>query len=229
MGGMAGGRDSAFDGPLAPCTVKGSQISNGVVTVNVEGIAGGESSTGEPVFGVLGSGGRPLPPNADGFAESISARSADGLPVMVLRDFRIEKARTGPPDEGTVYLAGYYSAELRFDVATGEERSTVTLRDGQTTQMQLTPDGVMVTGPGLTQGAPASAQDVLLAQTAIDLFNQLSSVVVILVGAVNGLAPGAVTPAQLAALSAAAAPFMVGGSPPAPTTRAPRLRGTPGP
>ena len=223
---MAGGRDSAFDGPLAAGTVQGSQISNGVVTVNVEGIAGGESSAGEPVFGVLGSGGRPLPPNADGFAESISARSADGLPVMVLRDFRIEKARTGPPDEGTVYLAGYYSAELRFDVATGEERSTVTLRDGQTTQMQLTPDGVMVTGPGLTQGAPASAQDVLLAQTAIDLLAQIGPVALAAMAAINGLAPGTFTPLQISQLTTALAPFLASG---APTTRAPRLRGTPGP
>lgn len=227
------GARSAFDDLLASGKVASSQVSNGALTVNVavsvdETGATVESSTGEPVYGALGVGGNPLPEDADGFAESISARSSDGLPVIAARDLRIEKARAAPPDKGTVYLAGYHGAEVRIDRPSAGV-STVEIRDSASTQVQLDDRGVVVLGPGLTQGDPGGAQDVLLAPLAIELLNQLASVAVTLAGAVNALAPGAVTPAQLAQLIAAAAPFMVGGSPPAPTTRAPRLRGTPGP
>lgn len=225
---MAGGRDSAFDGPLAAGTVKGSQVSNGVVTVNVEGIAGGESSTGEPVFGVLGSGGRPLPPDDDGFAESISARSADGLPVVAMRDLRSETARAAPPGEGTVYLAGYHGAEVRFDVPSAGV-ATFELRDSRTTKVQGDDRGVVVLGPGLTQGDPGGAQDVALAQPAIDLLAEMGPIVLALAAAVNTLAPGSVTPTQIANLTTKLAPYLAPGSPNAPTTRAPKLRGTPGP
>lgn len=222
---MAGGRDSAFDGPLAAGTVKGSQVSNGVVTVNVEGIAGGESSTGEPVFGVLGSGGRPLPPDDDGFAESISARSADGLPVIAMRDLRPEKARAAPPGEGTVYLAGYHGAEVRFDVPSAGV-ATFELRDSGTTKVQGDDRGVVVLGPGLTQGTPASAQDVALAQPAIDLLAELGPAMLIAMAAINALASGTYSPTQILNLTTKLAPFLAPG---APTTRAPKLRGTPGP
>jgi len=222
---MAGGRDSAFDRPLAAGTVKGSQVSNGVVTVNVEVFAGGESSTGEGVYGVLGSGGRPLPPDDDGFAESISARSADGLPVIAMRDLRPEKARAAPPGEGTVYLAGYHGAEVRFDVPSAGV-STFELRDSGTTKVQGDDRGVVVLGPGLTQGSPASAQDVALAQPAIDLLAELGPAMLIAMAAINALAPGTYTPTQILNVTTRLAPFLAPG---APTTRAPKLRGTPGP
>ena len=228
------GARSAFDDLLASGKVAGSQVSNGVLTVNVavsvdETGATVEGSTGEPVYGALGVGGCPLPEDDDGFAECISARSSDGLPVIAARDLRIEKGRTAPPEKGTVYLAGYHGAEVRIDVATGEQRSTVTLRDGQLTQVQLTPDGVMVTGPGITQGAPASAKDLLLAQPAIDLLAEIGPIVLLLAAAVNTLAPGTITPTQILNLTTKLAPYLVPGSPNAPTTRAPKIRGTPGP
>lgn len=221
--------ESAFDGPLAPGTIEGSQITgNGVATFNVSVMSGAENSTDEPAFAALGSGGRPLAPDDDGKAESISARTADGLPIVAMRDLRIEKARASTPAEGTIYLAGYYGAELRFDVASDEQRSTVTLRDGQTTQVQLTTDGVMVTGPGFTEGTPATAQDLLLAQPAIDLLAEMGPIVLALAAAVNTLAPGSITPTQITNLTAKLAPYLAPGSPSAPTTRAPKVRGNPG-
>ena len=226
------GSRSAFDDVLAAGKVAGSQVSNGVLTVNVsvgvdENGKDTDPSTGEPVFGALGSGGRPLPEDADGFAETISARSADGLPVQAMRDLRIEKARAAAPGEGTVYLAGYHGAEVRFDVPS-EGVSTFELRDSGTTKIQGDDRGVVVLGPGLTQGSPASAQDVALAQPAIDLLAEMGPIVLALAAAVNGLAPGSVTPTQIANLTTKLAPYLAPGSPNAPTTRAPKIRGTPG-
>ncbi len=227
------GARSAFDDVLASGKVAGSQVSNGVLTVNVavsvdETGATVEGSTGEPVYGTLGSGGRPLPEDADGFAETISARSADGLPVLDMRDLRIEKARAAPPGEGTIYKAGYYGAELRFDVPS-EGVSTFELRDSGTTKIQGDDRGVVVLGPGLTQGSPASAQDVALAQPAIDLLAEMGPIVLLLAAAVNTLAPGTITPTQILNLNTKLAPYLVPGSPNAPTTRAPKIKGTPGP
>jgi len=208
--------------------MKGSQITNGVATINVEAFAGGESSTGEPVFGVLGSGGRPLPPNANGAAEAICARSSDGLPVIAARDLRIEKARTATPEEGTIFKAGYFGAELRFEVVSGEERSTATLTDANGRDLVLDEQGVRVPSSDLVQGDPDVAADVLLAQPAVDLLAEIGPIVLALAAAVNALAPGTVTPTQIANLTTKLAPFLAGGSPSAPTTRAPGVRGAPG-
>lgn len=226
------GARSAFDDVLAAGKVAGSQISNGVVTVNVavtvdETGATVEGSTGEPVFGALGVGGRALPEDADGFAETISARSSDGLPVIAARDLRIEKFRAGPPDEGTIYIAGYHGAELRFDVPSAGV-TTVELRDSATTKMQLDDRGVVVLGPGITQGTPGSAQDVALAQPAIDLLAEMGPIVLLLAAAVNTLAPGTIAPTQITNLTLKLAPYLAPGSPNAPTTRAPKVRGAPG-
>jgi hypothetical protein len=133
-----------------------------------------------------------------------------------------------PPDEGTIYLAGYHGAELRFDVPSAGV-STFELRDSGTTKIQGDDRGVVVLGPGLTQGSPASAQDVALAQPAIDLLAEMGPIVLLLAAAVNGLAPGTITPTQITNLTLKLAPYLAGGSPNAPTTRAPKLRGTPGP
>lgn len=221
---------SALDDLLAAGKVAGSQVSNGVLTVNVsvgvdENGKDTDPSTGEPVFGTLGSGGRPLPEDDDGFAETISARSADGLPVIAARDLRIEKARAAPPDKGTVYLAGYHGAEVRIDRPSAGV-STVEIRDSATTKMQLDDRGVVVLGPGLTQGSPASAQDVALAQPAIDLLAEMGPIVLALAAAVNTLAPGTITPTQILNLTTKLAPYLAPG---APTTRAPKIKGTPGP
>jgi len=220
--------ESAFDGPLAGVTVKGSQISEGVATVNVEAFPGGEGSTGEPVYGVLGDGGRPLPPNTDGAAEAICARSADGLPVLAVRDLRIETARAATPEEGTVYKAGYYGAELRFEVVSGEERSTATLTDANGSDIVLDEQGVRVPTSDFVQGDPDVAADMLLAQPAIDLLAEVGPIVLTLAAAVNALAPGTVTPTQIANLTTKLAPYLAAGSPNAPTTRAPGVRGAPG-
>ena len=226
MPAMAG-RESAFDTLLAAAKVAGSQVTNDVVGLNVEVFAGGESSTGEPVFAALGDGGRPLPPDDDGFAESISARSSDGLPVIAVRDLRIEKARASPPSEGTIFRAGYHGAELRFDVPSAGV-STFELRDSGTTQIQGDDRGVVVLGEGLTQGDPATAQDLLLAQPAIDLLAEMGPIVLALAAAVNTLAPGSITPTQITNLKMKLAPYLASGSPSAPTTRAPNVRGQPG-
>ena len=219
--------DSAFDGVLASTTIVGASTSRGVLLLNVEAIHGGESSSGEPVFGTLGSGGNPLAPDDDGAAEAICARSSDGLPVIAARDLRIEKARAVPPEKGTIYLAGYHGAELRFEVA-GSTRSTATLTDAHGSDLVLDEDGVRAPTSPLIQGATASARDVLLAQPAISLLAQIGPITLLLAAAVNGLAPGTITPQQITDLTTALAPFLVPGSPSAPTTRAPDLRGAPG-
>jgi len=216
--------ESAFDGPLAGVTVKGSQISEGVATVNVEAFPGGEGSTGEPVYGVLGDGGRPLPPNTDGAAEAICARSADGLPVLAVRDLRIETARAATPEEGTVYKAGYYGAELRFEVVSGEERSTATLTDANGSDIVLDEQGVRVPTSPLVQGDPNVAQDVALAQPLIDVLGALYTFAVNAAAALSGLG----TPVDISTLTTKIAPYLAAGSPNAPTTRAPGVRGAPG-
>lgn len=220
--------ESAFDGPLAPGTIEGSQITgNGVATFNVSVMSGAENSTDEPAFAALGSGGRPLAPDDDGKAESISARTADGLPIVAMRDLRIEKARTSPPAEGTVYKAGYHGAELRFDVPS-EGVSTATLRDSTGSELVLDGDGVRVPDVAFVQGDKALAQDLLLAQPAIDLLAEMGPIVLALIGAVNTLAPGTILPTQITNLTTKLGPYLAPGSPSAPTTRAPNVRGQPG-
>lgn len=223
---MASG-ESAFDGPLATGTIEGASTSNGVLLVNVEGIAEGEASTGEPVFGALGVGGNPLAPDDNGGAEVICARSADGLPVIAARDLRIERARAAPPAKGTVYVAGYHGAELRFVTATSD-RSTATLTDNAGRTIVLDEQGVRVPTSNLVQGDPGVAADVLLAQPAIDLLAEVGPIVLALAAAVNALAPGTVTPTQIANLTTKLAPYLAPGSPNAPTTRAPGVQGAPG-
>lgn len=220
--------ESAFDTLLAPGTIQGSRIDDGLAAYNVEVFAGAESSTDEPAFGVLGSGGRPLAPSGDGVAEMISARTADGLPIVAMRDKRIEQARAATPAEGTIYLAGYHGAELRFDVVSGETRSTAALTDAQGSDLVLDDQGVRVPTSDFVQGDPDLAQDLLLAQPAIDLLAEMGPIVLALAAAVNTLAPGSITPTQIANLTTKLGPYLAAGSPNAPTTRAPGVRGAPG-
>lgn len=93
-------------------------------------------------------------------------------------------------------------------------------------------DGVTLSGDlrvpnnNLVVGNPSLAQDVLLAPPAIDLLAVLGASVGAIATAINTLAPGTVTPVQLLQLVAFTLPFAAVG---APTTRAPRILGQPGP
>lgn len=230
------GDNGAFDtrGPLAIAAVKGSQIDavTGAhllaveVTVAEDGTAidGGDR---EQVYGSLGAGGRPLPPETDGTAAMvICARASSGdLPVLGVRDDRPEAALEDPPDEGTVWHAGYHGACLRFDVVDGEARSVVTISDGAGRKLVLDDQGVRAPTSPLIQGDPGLAQDVALAGPLIDLLVELKTVLVAVATALNTLAPGSV---DLTSLLLKFAPYLVPGSPSAPTTRAPDLRGAPG-
>lgn len=223
--------ESAFDGPLAGGQIEATEVSeDGAVLASVR-VTDDEKSAAQAIFSALGDGGRPLPPDDAGAAEAICARASDGLPVLAVRDLRIEEARAAAPAEGTIFKAGYFGAELRFDVVDGEERSTITLDDANGTTLVLDENGVQAPTSPLIQGDHAAAEDVALAQPAIDLLKQIGPITLLLASAVNVLAPGTITPQQIADLTAALAPYLVpasGGTPAAPTTRAPDLRGEPG-
>lgn len=226
---MAGGEQ--FDKAHAGGTIETTEIVDGVALAAVlvsEGDDGErEDDSRVPVFGALGVGGRPLDSDSDGAAEPICARLSDGLAVMCARDLRIERGRGSEPAKGTIYFAGYHGAEVRFDVASSS-RSTVTVTDNNGRDLVLDDQGVRAPSSPLIQGDPNTAADVLLAQPAIDLHKITGQIVLLLAAAVNGLAPGSITPTQISDLTTALAPFLVPGSPSAPTTRAPDLRGEPG-
>lgn len=243
------GDNGAFDtrGPLAIAAVKGSQIDDVTgahllaieVTVAEDGTAidGGDR---EQVYGSLGAGGRPLSPETDGTAAKVvCARASSGdLPVLGARDVRIEAALEDPPDEGTVWHAGYHGACLRFDVVDGEARSVVTISDGAGRKLVLDDQGVRAPTSPLIQGDPGLAQDVALAQPLVSMVLSLDAAVLSTASAMTALAALPALAAAAAALGAAAtaltaahtamAPYLVPGSPSAPTTRAPDLRGAPG-
>jgi hypothetical protein len=218
---MAGGEQ--FDKVLTGATVESTDIVDGVVLAAVR-VSEDETSDREPVHGALGVGGRPLDQDDDGAAEAICARASDGLPVMALRDLRIEQGRASEPAKGTIYLAGYHGAEVRIDVA-DSSRSTITITDNAGRDLVLDGDGVRVPSSPLIQGETAAAKDVALAEPLVDLVVALYNVVATMAAAVNVLAPGSV---DITTLTLKAAPYLVPGSPAAPTTRAPDLRGAPG-
>ena len=275
------GDDSAFDRTLQGTTVKSTDVgADGVVLADVEAFAGGEADKGAPIFGALGVVSRPLDADADGAAEALCARASDGLPVMALRDLRIDKSAAVPLAKGTVRLAGYRGATVSIAVAPSGTGSIVTLyvpfehgadgaptkahvltmdptsgqeavvlaaasgaaltlaKDGSTTCrsgngenfVSITNDGVTFSGDlrmpnsNLVVGDPSLVKDVALAQPAIDALAIIGQIVTLLAGAVNGLAPGTITPVQLTQLSTAIAPYTSGGA----TCRAPRIQGQPG-
>ncbi len=225
---MAGGQ-GAFDtgGPLAFARIESTEVKDGVVLAAVR-VSEDDGGAGEEVYGGLGDGGRPLPLDSDGgTAEAVCVRAASGdLPVLGIRELRIETGRAAPPGEGTIYKAGYYGAELRFDVVDGEARSTVTVTDNAGRDLVLDDQGVRVPSSPLIQGDPGAAKDVALAGPLVDLVGALYTVVASLATAVNSLAgPGTI---DISNLTTKAAPYLAPGSPAAPTTRAPDLRGAPG-
>lgn len=209
--------ESAFDRSLTAATIQTTETgTTGVVLANVEVSDEGESDTRAPMFGALGISSRPLDPDDDGAAEAICARASDSLPVIASRDMRLE-AGAAAPEKGTIRLLGYHGATVSIEVA-GASSSLVFVRGSD----------LRVPETDVVQGDPNQAQDLLLAQPAIDLHAIMGQIVLLLAAAVNGLAPGTIAPQQIADLTAALAPFLVGGSPEAPTTRAPGMRGAPG-
>jgi hypothetical protein len=123
-----------FDDVLTFCRVAASSLGATAKTVllNLRGLAAGdnddtgEQSTEEPVYGALGVVSRPRDPSSAGAAEAVSARRADGLPVIALRDLRLNKAR-GHVAPGTVSVVGYGGAFLSIDDAPNGGGSVLTL------------------------------------------------------------------------------------------------------
>lgn len=219
---MAGGE--TFDKVFAPATVEATDVVDGVVLAAVR-VDEDEDDAKTPVYGAIGVGGRPLDvDDPTGGAETICARLSDGLAVMCGRDLRIEQGRATPPAKGTIYLAGYYGAEMRVDVVSGQQRSTVTITDNAGRELVLDDQGVRVPTSPLIQGNPLAAQDVPLAGPLILAFTALDAALQAL-----ALIPAlSAASAALGAAHTALAPYLVPGSPTAPTTRAPDLRGAPG-
>lgn len=85
---------------------------NIAILFHVDGIDGlEEDSEGEgceaDVYGALGILARPLPPtDADGAAEVVCIRTADGLVPIATKDMRLRMPGNAP-NEGTVALVGY--------------------------------------------------------------------------------------------------------------------------
>lgn len=214
---MAGEDNDAFARVLTQATVKGS----GAGTLALEVRPDGEGDPSAVVFGgALGTAGsRPLDPDSDGAAEAIAARSSDGLPVLVLRDLRIEAA-AGVARKGTVRLAGYHGALVA--IADQGDGTSLVVVSGSDLRV---PDTAIV------QGDIGAAKDVALAEPAVALLAEMGPIVLELAAAMNILAPGSVTPFQITNLTTKLAPYLVlasGPTPAAPTTRAPKLRGAPG-
>lgn len=207
---------SAFgnEGPLVAATVKASSIGqNNAVLLHVEVSDGGEASPEVPVHGSIGVSCRPLDPTDDGAAEVICARADDGLPVLAARDLRLEEA-AGTLEKGTVRIAGYHGARVSIEV-----------QDASTSLVFVRGSDLRVPETDIVQGDPNTARDVALAQPLVEVLVELSTAINAIGTALNSLAPGSV---NLVSLNLKLAPYLVPGSPSAPTTRAPGLKGEPG-
>lgn len=154
--------NSAFGGPLTTATIKGSTVVNGILLLAPEVFADDDvrdDSSGEPVFGALGIVARPLDPDADGAAEAVCARSSDGLPVLALRDVRLETAAAVGLEKGTIRLCGYRGIQLSMSVAPSGTGSIATLyvpfaHDG---------DGVPTKGHVLTLDPTTDSEQIRIA------------------------------------------------------------------
>lgn len=91
----------------------------------------GDSADAQPVFSALGVLGRPLPPDGDGHAEAMAARTSDGLEPFAMRDLRINRALgAAVPALGQVGLAGYGGAFASHQMTagnTGSKRGNITV------------------------------------------------------------------------------------------------------
>ncbi len=150
----------------------------------------------------------------------------------------------GVPQKGHVVTLDPVAGAVTVVAASGA--AVVLASDGSATVrsangenfVSVSNDGVTLSGDlrvpnsNLVVGSPALAQDVALAEPLVSLASPLGQIVALLGAAVNGLAPGSVPAPLLAQLTTALAPYLVAASPPvpaAPTPRAPRIKGQPGP
>lgn len=101
--------------------------------------------------------------------------------------------------------------------------------------ISITNDGVTFSGDlrmpnsNLVVGDPSLAQDVALAQPLVDVLKVAGPMLLAIANAVNTLAPGSIPAPDIATLTMAVALYLTPGAPAAPLTRAPRIRGQPGP
>jgi hypothetical protein len=114
--------------------------ANGATLYDVAGIAGfdaadeGEQAHGQEVYQSLGVLGRPLPPEADLFAEAIAMRTEDGLTPIAFRDLRLHRGvnpggGATTPREGQLMFAGYGGAFLSHSMTadpTGSKKGNIT-------------------------------------------------------------------------------------------------------
>lgn len=121
---------SVLDQIVAFVKVVASELVRGEPTFNVTAVGGftfadgrpiavdnsdeaGEPATEQVAYGPLGVIGRPLPPDADAFAEAVALRIDGGLAPIAWRDVRLFDALGGAaPAAGQIMLAGYGGAFL---------------------------------------------------------------------------------------------------------------------
>lgn len=144
---------SLLDGIIEFVKVVASEVTgpNSAVLMNVTGAPGflldasgeivgsdnsddaGEQAPSQTAYTALGIVSRPLPPEGELYAESIAARTGDGLEPFAYRDLRINKALnpTGAgtaPAEGQVCVAGYGGGFVSIrptEVVTGSKKGDV--------------------------------------------------------------------------------------------------------
>jgi hypothetical protein len=115
--------------------------ANGATLYDVAGIAGfdaadeGEQAHEQEIYQSLGVIGRPLPPEADLFAEAIAVRTEDGLLPVAFRDLRLHRGvnpggGATTPREGQLMFAGYGGAFLSHSMTadpTGSKKGNVSV------------------------------------------------------------------------------------------------------
>lgn len=107
--------------------------ADGEITGDDESDEGGEQAHEQECFQALGVIGRPLPPEADLFAEAICARTEDGLVPFAFRDLRLHRSinpsgTPTTPAEGQLMFVGYGGAFLSHAMTaanTGSKRGNV--------------------------------------------------------------------------------------------------------
>ena len=94
----------------------------------------GEHADEQPAYQSLGVVARPLPPEGQFHAESMAARTSDGMEPFAYRDLRINRAlnptgASSAPKEGQLFFAGYAGAFLSHELAaadSGDKKPNVT-------------------------------------------------------------------------------------------------------
>lgn len=107
---------------------------SGNVTGDDAGDESGERADEQPGYQALGVVARPLDPEGQLYAESVAARTSDGMEPFAWRDLRINRALnpTGAgtaPKKGQVMFAGYAGAFLSHELAaadSGDQKPNVT-------------------------------------------------------------------------------------------------------